>query len=54
MGCLLWTILFILCWPLALLLLLLYPEQRFKVKNPGLLTARDSFIILTFLRHTIF
>ncbi len=25
MGCLLWTILFIFCWPLALLFLLLYP-----------------------------
>ncbi|MGI6344354.1 MAG: hypothetical protein ACOX18_04715 [Bacillota bacterium] len=24
-GCLLWTILFVLCWPVALLFLLLYP-----------------------------
>ncbi len=25
MGCLLWTILFVLCWPVALLFLILYP-----------------------------
>ncbi len=25
MGCLLWAILFVLCWPLALLFLFLYP-----------------------------
>lgn len=25
MGCLLWTILFVLCWPVALLFLVLYP-----------------------------
>lgn len=25
MGCLLWTILFVLCWPLALFFLVLYP-----------------------------
>lgn len=25
MGCLLWIILFIMCWPLALLFLILYP-----------------------------
>lgn len=25
MGCLLWTILFVLCWPVALLFLMLYP-----------------------------
>ncbi len=52
MGCLLWTILFVLCWPAVLLFLILYPVI-WLLLLPFRLLGFTVGIILNFVRSIV-
>ncbi|NLP36324.1 MAG: hypothetical protein GX357_01570 [Firmicutes bacterium] len=50
MGCLLWLLLFVLCWPLALLFLVLYPIV-WVILLPFKLFGYSVMFVLDFIWH---